>query len=64
MIIDPTLDKQTLNTYLSQAFQISVSELPKDSENKDIVIGLQTAMERLQMADVKRVGPREPEPAS
>ncbi|XP_004843071.1 translin-associated factor X-interacting protein 1 isoform X3 [Heterocephalus glaber] len=63
MIIDPTLDKQTLNTHLSQAFQIPVSELPED-ENEDIMTRLQTAMEQLQMADVKRIGPREPESAS
>ncbi|XP_010610566.1 translin-associated factor X-interacting protein 1 isoform X1 [Fukomys damarensis] len=63
MIIDPTLDKQTLNTHLSQAFQIPVSELP-ENENEDIVTRLQTAMEQLQMADVKRTGPREPEAAS
>lgn len=61
MTIDPTLDKQNMNTHLSQAFQIPVSELHEDSENENTVTRLQTAMERLQMADVKRVGPRESE---
>ncbi|KAM6176240.1 translin-associated factor X-interacting protein 1 [Erethizon dorsatum] len=64
MTIDPTLDKQNLKTYLSEALQIPVSELPEDSENENTVTRLQTAMERLHVADVKRIGPREPESAS
>ncbi|KAM5262711.1 translin-associated factor X-interacting protein 1 [Ctenodactylus gundi] len=59
MNIDPSLDKETLNTHLSQAFQLPVSEFPQD-ENESIGIRLQTALERLQVADVKRIGPREP----
>ncbi|XP_051057437.1 translin-associated factor X-interacting protein 1 [Phodopus roborovskii] len=66
MNIDPSLDKQTLNTYLSQAFQLPVAELPLEDEEKqeEIVVKLETALEQLRMADTKRVGPREPEPAS
>lgn len=66
MNIDPKLDKQTLNSYLSQAFQLPVTELPEEADEKteDIVIQLQTALERLQMADIRRMGPREQEPVS
>ncbi|OBS58336.1 hypothetical protein A6R68_10570 [Neotoma lepida] len=66
MNIDPSLDKQTLSTYLSQAFQLPVAELPLEDDEKqeEIVVKLETALERLQMADTKRVGLREPEPAS
>ncbi|KAM7058220.1 translin-associated factor X-interacting protein 1 isoform 2-T2 [Molossus nigricans] len=66
MIIDPSLDKQTLNSYLSQAFQLPVTELPEESEEKeeDIVIQLQTVLERLQIVDIRRRGPREQEPTS
>lgn len=61
--IDPCIDKQTLSAYLSQAFQIPVAELPLEDDEKleEISIPLQTAFEQLQMADTKRVGPREPE---
>lgn len=66
MTIDPKLDKQTLNNYLSQAFQLPVTELPEEPEEKteNIIIQLQTVLERLQMADVRRTGPREQEPVS
>ncbi|KAB0394011.1 hypothetical protein E2I00_011722 [Balaenoptera physalus] len=66
MNIDPSLDKQTLNSYLSQAFQLPMTELPEEGEEKEegIVIRLQTALEQLQMSDVRRMGPREQEPAS
>lgn len=66
MIIDSKLDKQTLNSYLSQAFQLPVTKLPEEGEEmeEDIVILLQTALERLQMADIRRMGPREQEPAN
>nr|KAF6412106.1 translin associated factor X interacting protein 1 [Rousettus aegyptiacus] len=66
MTIDPKLDKQTLNSYLSQAFQLPVTELPEEPEEKteNIIIQLQTVLERLQMADVRRMGPREQEPVS
>uniref|UniRef100_A0A8C8VV63 Translin-associated factor X (Tsnax) interacting protein 1 n=1 Tax=Peromyscus maniculatus bairdii TaxID=230844 RepID=A0A8C8VV63_PERMB len=67
MNIDPSLDKQTLSTYLSQAFQLPVAELPLEDDEKqeEIVVKLETAIERLQIADIKRVGPRgEPEPTS
>lgn len=66
MTIDPKLDKQTLNSYLSQAFQLPETELPEETEEKteDIMIQLQTALERLQMADIRRMGPREQEPIS
>ncbi|XP_054435022.1 translin-associated factor X-interacting protein 1 [Pteronotus mesoamericanus] len=66
MIIDPSLDKQTLNSYLSQAFQVPLTELPEENEEKeaDIVMQLQTVLERLHMIDIRRRGPREQEPTS
>ncbi|XP_011852108.1 PREDICTED: translin-associated factor X-interacting protein 1 isoform X2 [Mandrillus leucophaeus] len=66
MTIDPSLDKQTVNTYMSQAFQLPESELPEDSDEKEegVVEILQTALERLQVIDIRRAGPREPEPAN
>nr|XP_044994507.1 translin-associated factor X-interacting protein 1 [Jaculus jaculus] len=66
MNIDPSLDKPTLSAYLSQAFQLPVSELPEDDDEKQgtTVTKLHIILERLQMADVKRMGPREQEPAS
>lgn len=65
MTIDPSLDKQTLNSYLSQAFQVSVTEVPEESEEneEDIVAQLRTVLERLQVIDIRRKGPREQEPA-
>uniref|UniRef100_A0A8C0WX11 Translin-associated factor X-interacting protein 1 N-terminal domain-containing protein n=3 Tax=Castor canadensis TaxID=51338 RepID=A0A8C0WX11_CASCN len=66
MTIDPSLDKQTVIAYLSQAFELPVSELPEEDNEKQegTVIQLQTVLERLRLADIKRMGPREPEPAS
>ncbi|XP_053522739.1 translin-associated factor X-interacting protein 1 isoform X4 [Artibeus jamaicensis] len=66
MTIDPSLDKQTLNSYLSQAFQLPLTELPEESEEKeeDIVIKLQTVLERLQKTDFRRRGPWEQESTS
>ncbi|XP_054309958.2 translin-associated factor X-interacting protein 1 isoform X6 [Pongo pygmaeus] len=66
MTIDPSLDKQTVNTYVSQAFQLPESEMPEEGDEKEegMVEILQTALERLQVIDIRRVGPREPEPAS
>uniref|UniRef100_A0A2K5DZR0 Translin associated factor X interacting protein 1 n=1 Tax=Aotus nancymaae TaxID=37293 RepID=A0A2K5DZR0_AOTNA len=66
MSIDPSLDKQTVNTYISQAFQLPESQLPEEGDEKEegIVEILQTALERLQVIDIRRVGPQEPEPAS
>ncbi|XP_062968212.1 translin-associated factor X-interacting protein 1 [Cynocephalus volans] len=66
MNIDPSMDKQTLSTYMSQAFQLPMSELPEEGDEKEegILTWLCTALERLQVADVRRMGPREPEPAS
>ncbi|XP_003936362.2 translin-associated factor X-interacting protein 1 isoform X3 [Saimiri boliviensis] len=66
MSIDPSLDKQTVNTYISQAFQLPESQLPEEGDEKEdsIVEILQTALERLQVIDIRRMGPREPEPAS
>uniref|UniRef100_A0A2K6E2V5 Translin associated factor X interacting protein 1 n=1 Tax=Macaca nemestrina TaxID=9545 RepID=A0A2K6E2V5_MACNE len=66
MTIDPSLDKQTVNTYMSQAFQLPELELPEDSDEKEegVVEILQTALERLQVIDIRRAGPREPEPAN
>ncbi|XP_045299149.1 translin-associated factor X-interacting protein 1 isoform X3 [Leopardus geoffroyi] len=66
MNIDPGLDKQTLNSYLSQAFQLPMTEVPEEGEEKEegIVEQLQIALEQLQMIDLRRMGPREQEPAS
>ncbi|XP_004690275.1 PREDICTED: translin-associated factor X-interacting protein 1 [Condylura cristata] len=65
MNIDPSLDKQTLNSYLSQAVQIPVTELPEEGEKeKGIVVNVKTVLEQLHMADVRRMGPREQDPAS
>lgn len=66
MSIDSSLDKQTLNSYLSQAFQFPLTELPEESEEKEeeIVMKLQTVLVRLQMIDIRRRGPREQEPTS
>lgn len=64
--IDPSLEKQTLNSYLIQAFQLPMTELPEEGEEKEesIVVQLKIALQRLQMIDIRRMGSREPEPAS
>ncbi|KAI4571730.1 hypothetical protein MJG53_013836 [Ovis ammon polii x Ovis aries] len=66
MNIDPSLDKQTLNHYLRQAFQLPMTEMPEEGEEREegTVTQLQTALEQLQMSDIRRMGPREQEPAS
>ncbi|XP_055153557.1 translin-associated factor X-interacting protein 1 isoform X7 [Symphalangus syndactylus] len=66
MTIDPSLDKQTVNTYVSQAFQLPELEMPEEGDEKEegVVEILQIVLERLQVIDIRRVGPREPEPAS
>nr|XP_012421527.1 PREDICTED: translin-associated factor X-interacting protein 1 isoform X2 [Odobenus rosmarus divergens] len=64
--IDPGLDKQTLNGYLSGAFQVPRTEMPEEGEEKEdgIVVQLKIALERLQMTDIRRMGSREQEPTS
>lgn len=66
MTIDPTMDRQTLSAYLSQAYQIPAIDVPLEDEERQAIISIkvETAFDRLKMADTKRVGPREPEPAS
>ncbi|XP_030880405.1 translin-associated factor X-interacting protein 1 isoform X2 [Leptonychotes weddellii] len=66
MNIDPSLDKQTLNGYLSGAFQVPRTEVPEKGEEKEdgIVVQVKIALERLQMTDIRRMGSREQEPAS
>ncbi|XP_021076041.1 translin-associated factor X-interacting protein 1 isoform X1 [Mus pahari] len=66
MTIDPTMDRQTLSAYLSQAYQIPAIDVPLEDEERQAIISIkvETALDRLKMADTKRVGPREPEPAS
>ncbi|GAB1293587.1 Translin-associated factor X-interacting protein 1 [Apodemus speciosus] len=66
MTIDPTMDRQTLSAYLSQAYQIPAIDVPLDDDERQGIISIkvETAFERLKMADTKRVGPREPEPVS
>uniref|UniRef100_A0A452S560 Translin associated factor X interacting protein 1 n=2 Tax=Ursus americanus TaxID=9643 RepID=A0A452S560_URSAM len=66
MNIDPSLDKRTLNGYLSWAFQLPMTELPEEGEEKEegIVVQLKIALQRLQMTDIRRMGSREQEPAS
>ncbi|XP_037672302.1 translin-associated factor X-interacting protein 1 isoform X2 [Choloepus didactylus] len=66
MNIDPSLDRQTLRTYLSQAFQLPETDLPEEGNEKeeDIMTWLQVVLERLQASDIRRKGPREQESAS
>lgn len=65
MNVDPSLDKQTLNSYLSQAFQLPMTELPEGEEKEEgMVEQLKMVLERLQMIDFRRMGPREQEAAS
>lgn len=66
MNIDPSLDKRTLNGYLSWAFQLPMTELPEEGEEKEegIVVQLKIALQQLQMTDIRRMGSREQEPAS
>ncbi|XP_076988874.1 translin-associated factor X-interacting protein 1 isoform X1 [Tamandua tetradactyla] len=66
MNIDPSLDRQTLRTYMSQAFQLPEADLPEEGDEKeeDIMTWLQVVLERLQVSDIRRMGPREQEPAS
>lgn len=66
MTIDPSLDKQTLNSYLNQAFQVPVIEVPEESEEnqENVMAQVRTVLERLQIIDIRRKGPREQEPAS
>ncbi|XP_039078607.1 translin-associated factor X-interacting protein 1 isoform X1 [Hyaena hyaena] len=65
MNVDPSLDKQTLNSYVSQAFQLPMTELPEGEEKEEgIVEQLKMVLERLQMIDFRRMGPREQEAAS
>ncbi|PNJ61351.1 LOW QUALITY PROTEIN: TSNAXIP1 isoform 16, partial [Pongo abelii] len=54
MTIDPSLDKQTVNTYVSQAFQLPESEMPEEGDEKEegMVEILQTALERLQWGEL------------
>ncbi|XP_045149657.1 translin-associated factor X-interacting protein 1 isoform X2 [Echinops telfairi] len=65
--IDPSLDAQTLSTYVSQAFQVPVTELPMEGDNENeqgLKTQLETVMSRLWVSDIRRAGPRtEPEPA-
>ncbi|XP_032710051.1 translin-associated factor X-interacting protein 1 isoform X6 [Lontra canadensis] len=64
--IDPGLDRQTLHGYLSRAFQLPMTELPEEGEEKEegIVVWLKIALERLRMTDIRRMGSREQEPPS
>ncbi|XP_029780031.1 translin-associated factor X-interacting protein 1 isoform X2 [Suricata suricatta] len=66
MNVDPSLDKQTLNNYLSQAFQLPRTELPEEGEEKEegMVEQLQIVLERLQMIDFRRMGTQEQKAAS
>ncbi|KAM4833390.1 translin-associated factor X-interacting protein 1 isoform 2-T2 [Thomomys bottae] len=77
MTIDPSLDKHTLRAYLSQAFLIPESDLlelekEKEEEEEEEVevveesagVVLHKVLERLRIADTKRMGPRELEPTS
>ncbi|KAM6223780.1 translin-associated factor X-interacting protein 1 [Rhynchocyon petersi] len=66
--IDPSLDTETLNTYVSEAFQIPERDLPEEgNEEVEVVIRkqLHSVMKQLHVADIRRMGPRrEPEPTS
>ncbi|XP_072492200.1 translin-associated factor X-interacting protein 1 isoform X1 [Notamacropus eugenii] len=59
MSIDPSLDEQTLDSYVSQAFQTPIAELEPDCVQEEEVL-----LARLQNAAIKRMGPRELEPGS
>lgn len=63
MSIDPSLDKQTLDSYLSQAFQISITELAESDQKEEKEISLETALEHLRVIDFIRTVPREQESA-
>ncbi|XP_068941819.1 translin-associated factor X-interacting protein 1 [Petaurus breviceps papuanus] len=57
--IDPSLDEQTLDNYVSLAFQTPIAELEPDFFQEEEVL-----LAHLQSAAIKRMGPRELEPGS
>ncbi|XP_056663779.1 translin-associated factor X-interacting protein 1 isoform X2 [Monodelphis domestica] len=57
--IDPSLDEQTLDSYVSQAFQIPITEL-----EPDIVEEQRVLLAHLRAGAIKRMGPREHETGS
>lgn len=61
--MDPGLDRQTLDSCVSQVFQIPVRELAEAEEEEERQIPLSLAMERLQSIDIVRTGLREQDPA-
>ncbi|XP_044516514.1 translin-associated factor X-interacting protein 1 [Gracilinanus agilis] len=57
--IDPSLDEQTLDNYVSQAFQIPITEL-----EPDIIEEQRVLLAHLRAGAIKRMGPREHETGS
>ncbi|XP_043841278.1 translin-associated factor X-interacting protein 1 [Dromiciops gliroides] len=57
--IDPSLDEQTLDNYVSQAFKTSIEDLEPECVEEEGVL-----LANLQNGAVKRMGPRELEPSS
>ncbi|XP_043563010.1 translin-associated factor X-interacting protein 1 isoform X1 [Chiloscyllium plagiosum] len=51
--IDPSIDPQTLATYLAQGFQTTKEQLDQAT-----AVDTDTVLDRLQASDIKRVGPR------
>ncbi|XP_074142512.1 translin-associated factor X-interacting protein 1 isoform X2 [Sminthopsis crassicaudata] len=57
--IDPSLDEQTLDNYVSQAFKTPIAELDANTLEE-----LEVLLARLKTGTIKRMGPRELEPSS
>ncbi|XP_051830936.1 translin-associated factor X-interacting protein 1 isoform X2 [Antechinus flavipes] len=57
--IDPSLDEQTLDYYVSQAFNTPIAELDANTLEEEEVL-----LAHLQTGTFKRMGPRELEPSS
>ncbi|XP_004600962.2 translin-associated factor X-interacting protein 1 [Sorex araneus] len=65
MNIDPSLEKQAVDSLVSQIFQISVSEmLESEGTEEEKEISVNAALEYLQVMDIVRTGPREQDPAA
>ncbi|KAM9065215.1 translin-associated factor X-interacting protein 1 [Sarcophilus harrisii] len=57
--IDPSLDEQTLDNYVSQAFNTPIAELDANTLEE-----VEVLLAHLQTGNIKRMGPRELEPSS
>uniref|UniRef100_A0A8B9STD7 Translin-associated factor X-interacting protein 1 N-terminal domain-containing protein n=1 Tax=Anas platyrhynchos TaxID=8839 RepID=A0A8B9STD7_ANAPL len=54
--IDPDIDGQTLDTYIGLVYEVGREQTDQE------VVPVDTALERLLAGDVRRVGPRQPDP--